>query len=424
MRSRNIFSSAFQAFAACPWWLHAAILLAMVILRQPGHLLYPQFWAEDGPYWYKEAYDYGAACLVMPHTGYLQTISRIGGLVASHLPLVMGPAVFFLIALVAQLAPLIYLLSPLGAPVCPSKECRVVLSYLYVALPNVWELHVNLTNAMSHLALLGVLVLMGETPKSKWGIGSILTLMALIGLSGPFSLFLAPIALWQWWQKRDRMAMANILVLSMTALVQGIFLFLSMYATRSKAPLGATIPRLARILSGEIVMGSLLGSRITSKLMFLPFWKTDWIPCLIALFGLAVIVVAVKTGPDSFRKFGTYSALLLTAALSTPQVTASMPQWEAMSICMTGTRYFFLPMLTWFSALLVLSQNKHRALRYLAFLLLGTASIGIVNDWTCPRFQHYEEFMEQARQFDSAPSGTQVEIPINPDGWKLKLTKH
>jgi hypothetical protein len=102
----------------------------------------------------------------------------------------------------------------------------------------------------------------------------------------------------------------------------------------------------------------------------------------------------------------------------------TMPQWEAMSICMTGTRYFFMPMLVWFSALLVMSQNKHWAPRSLACVLLATASIGIVSDWTCPRFQHHEEFMRQARLFDSAPPGTLFSIPINPDGWTLNLRKH
>jgi hypothetical protein len=424
MRSNNIFSSAFRAFATCPLWLHAAILVGIVISREPGHLLYPEFWAEDGACWYSDAYDHGVACLLMPHTGYLQTISRVGGLVASFFPLVMGPAIFFLIALLAQLAPPVYLLSPLGTPICPSKECRVILSYFYAMLPNSWELHVNLTNAQTHLALLGVSLLMGEAPKSKIGVGCLLATMVLVGLSGPFSLFLTPIALWQWWQKRDRMALANGVAIATTALIQGIFLLQSMHATRSPAPLGASVSGLARILSGEVAMGPLLGILTTLRLMLLPFWKVDWIPCLIASFALIVIAVSIKTGPDSFRKFAVYSAMLLAAALISPQVSMSTPQWEVLAFVMTGTRYFFMPMLTWICALLIMSQNKHRALRYMALILLSLASIGIVNDWTCPRFQHYEEFMKQAHLFDCSPPGTKVSVPINPEGWALSLTKH
>lgn len=395
-----------------------------MILRQPHHLLYPQFWAEDGPCWFMEAYDHGAACLLLPHSGYFQTISRIGGLIATWIPLVMGPAVYLLISLLAQLAPPVYLLSPLGSPICPSKESRVVLSYFYAVIPNAWELHLNLTNAQTHLALLGVLMLMGSAPKSRIGFGGLLATLVLVGLSGPFSLLLTPIALWQWWKKKDWPTTANATVIALTALIQGLSLLQSMHATRSTAPLGASIPAFARILSGEIVMGSMLGARITSRLMLLPFWKVDWIPCLIAFFALAVFVVSIKNGPDPFRKFATFGAIQLAAALRSPQVTMSTPQWEAMGTCMTGTRYFLIPMLAWFGALLVMSQNRHRALRYVALILLGTAGIGIVNDWTCLPFQRYEEFMKQARIFDSAAPGTAVVIPINPEGWAMGVTKH
>jgi hypothetical protein len=171
-------------------------------------------------------------------------------------------------------------------------------------------------------------------------------------------------------------------------------------------------------------MGSMLGARITSRLMLLPFWKVDWIPCLIGVSALAVLAISIRNGPDPFRKFAAFSAIQLAAALISPQVTMSTPQWEALGTCMTGTRYFLIPMLAWFSALLVISQNGQRGLRYAALILLGVAGIGIVNDWTCPPFQHYEEFMEQARLFDGAPPGTAVTIPINPEGWAMHVTKH
>jgi len=54
--------------------------------------------------------------------------------------------------------------------------------------------------------------------------------------------------------------------------------------------------------------------------------------------------------------------------------------------------------------------------------LLLLLPIGIYQDWRYPPFQDLH-FPVYAAQFEQAPAGTKIIIPINP-GWSMELTKH
>src|SRR6266851_5375764 len=69
--------------------MHAAIfLIAFVLLfaRRPDAILHAQFYAEDGAYFYSDAYQFGWRCLLMPYGGYLSTLLRLIGLLAQLVP--------------------------------------------------------------------------------------------------------------------------------------------------------------------------------------------------------------------------------------------------------------------------------------------------------------------------------------------------
>jgi hypothetical protein len=72
-----------------------ALFFAIVLfVRCPATILHPEFWAEDGVIWYSDAYTIGWHSLFSPHTGYLQTISRLVALVAQGFPLQWAPGIF------------------------------------------------------------------------------------------------------------------------------------------------------------------------------------------------------------------------------------------------------------------------------------------------------------------------------------------
>src|SRR5258708_34049507 len=49
----------------------------VVISRRPDAILNPQFWAEDGVTFYRDAYTGGFRSLVLPYVGYLVSLQRL-----------------------------------------------------------------------------------------------------------------------------------------------------------------------------------------------------------------------------------------------------------------------------------------------------------------------------------------------------------
>src|SRR5262249_32543509 len=93
---------------------HATLFLVCLLLlysRRPDAILNAQFYAEDGARWYRDAYQVGWRCLLIPETGYLQTVSRLIALFALLFPFALAPLVMNLCALAIQVLPVNLFLS-------------------------------------------------------------------------------------------------------------------------------------------------------------------------------------------------------------------------------------------------------------------------------------------------------------------------
>src|ERR1043166_2671938 len=119
---------------------HAGILVvALLVLfsRRPDALLNAQFYAEDGARWFADAYHVGWRSLLIPDSGYLQTVSRLIGLTAQLLPFAVVPLFMNLCALSFQILPVNIFLSPRWAAI-PLK-IRLFACLLYLSAPNSFE---------------------------------------------------------------------------------------------------------------------------------------------------------------------------------------------------------------------------------------------------------------------------------------------
>jgi hypothetical protein len=385
------------------------ITCVLIVSRRPDAMLNPQFFAEDGTIWFADAWNLGwFNTIFLPYNGYLSTVPRLAAAVALLAHASIAPLIMNLTGLVVQALPVSVLLSSRCSG-WGSLQSRAALSLIYVALPNSQEIHVLVTNVQWHLALLSCILVLASVPKSAAWRAFDITIFALGGLTGPFSVLLLPVAMFFLWLKRDVWRWVPIGILTLTAIVQVIVL-LTAYSSRPNAPPRATWELLVRILGGQVYLGALIGPNWLSILGSLAF-----LSCVAAV-GTAVFVYSWALSHCEARLFGLFAMIVFAASLWSPtdgwKVLAGAP----------GIRYWFFPMLafSWSLVWSLAGRGSTRLSRVVSGALLIVMCFGVLRDWEYPAFVdlHFSGYVNELK---SAAPGTSVVIPENPPGWFIKL---
>ncbi len=403
--------------------LAAAAFAALLVSRHPEILFRAAFWAEDGALWFPNAREHGLQTLVWPEVGYLQTVSRLGGLLAQALPLRWAPTSFAVLALLIQVAPPVFLVSGRWRAAWPDPWTRWLAALAYVALPNAFEVYVNLTNAQWHLAALGFLIVVADPPRSRAAQVFDGAALLLSGLSGPFCLLLAPIAAWQAWERLDRVALWRLGLVLLAVAVQVGFLMHMVGSGRSTAPLGAGAELLARFLASQVFLAVLFGEHGVQAILALPAWRSGLLPVASSLAGVALGLYACIVGPPILRKACLFAGLVLAAALMHPQVSNDQQQWPLMALPFVGGRYWFFPMLACIGVVLALLAAGPWPGRVVGAALLGIVAWHVPAEWPVWPFGDPTGFPSAARRFEAAPPGTRVSFPSRPQGAHMVLVR-
>ncbi|MDD3487484.1 MAG: hypothetical protein PHF35_03875 [Candidatus Moranbacteria bacterium] len=406
------------------FFLAISLLSALVVIgKRMDVVTNPQFYAEDGTFWYSEAYNLGPAnSLLIPKQGYFQTISRLGAIASQFVGLANAPLVMNLIAIFIQLLPIIFLLSSRFNKVIPRYPIRLLIIIAYLLLPHAGETHANLTNAQWRLAILMLLVIIAENPKTlAWKFFDAISLL-ISGLSGPFSILMLPIfAVYEYFSKKKRYF--YLLIIFGTAAIQITSSVLTLKGQRSQVLLGASLPSFFKIASGNIFIASLIGSDFFGSVRHLPLWENGFLPIFIGVLGITIFALVFWKSSKEMRLFLVFSLTIFTVALITPQVSAKKPQWDLM-IKGAGGRYYLLPSLAWIVSLgYLLFKANNKIIKYFSLaLLLIFLFVGSPRDFFNEKFKDFK-FRQQVSEFEKVPSGTNFEFKIYPKGWRMNLVK-
>jgi hypothetical protein len=407
--------------------LHVSIFAAafiLLVLRRPDALTNAQFYAEDGKYWYADAYNFGWRCLLLPVGGYLNTLSRLIGMFSLLFPLLRAPLVMNVCALAMEALPInVFLSSRFNA--IPFR-IRLLASALYLSLPNSFEIHANTTNIQWHLALVCLLVLFGK-PDSRlpWRIFDFVVL-ALSALDGPLGILLIPIAALLRWLREEQRYNLALLALIPPTLVQLIVMALS--DSRRTAANGATVQRFINIVGGQVFVSSVLGVRSSIHLFYEEGSRYYFAVTLCALtIGMLFVIYVLRHGPLELKLFYLFAAMLLALALKHPLASfeGKFQQWELMEIPGCGNRYYFFPMLAFLATpiwMLSSKAAKSAIPRCAALIVLLCLPIGIWRDWRYRAFPP-TDFKDYVERFERTAPGTRITIPIYPL-WQMDLVKH
>ncbi|HEX3605761.1 MAG TPA: hypothetical protein VH134_07540 [Candidatus Dormibacteraeota bacterium] len=399
---------------------YLAAAVAVLVARRPDAVTHPQIWAEDGTIWFADAYNRGASTLLDPHAGYLALLPRAVALLAVAAGLGHAAQLFTAVGLLLQIAPAVFILSRRFDALIPSLPARCALGLAYLLIPDA-EAHANLANAQWHLAVLMLMVLVAAPPRGRPGAAGDLVVIAAGGLTAAVGIVLAPIAVVRWLVVRTRWSAVLAVVAVVTAAIQVVSV-LTHPAARGTAPLGAGVRTLVRIVTDRVVVPGLVGEQNPS-LFSVHWWHGLLGAAAVTAATLALALWALRRGPWELRLLLGFGGLALGLALLSPLVAPTGDQWAALLAGDTATRYFLLPTVALWGALVwAVSRLPRRARPVVGGTLAVVLVTGVALQLPYPPLVDRHP-AQQAATLRSAAPGTPVDLLINPAGWHMVLVR-
>lgn len=373
----------------------AVVVFVLTLARKPYAVLVPQFWADDGTAFFQQAMDWGAGSFVVAHGGYYHTLIRLVAFSALWAPLPLAPHVYLLAAVITLLLVSFALFSPR----LPLKYPTLMALCLGL-VPHGGEVYFTLCNIHFYLALLLALVLVSDPPASKRQHGFDLVLLALVGLTGPFSLILFPLFVARAWRER-------VGALKARALVVGV----------------AAAPQLAQVLGDRVGSAAsqmnlphvleILGRRLLAPLLMGPLGGVDAPGLMLGTFTIAGLGFVAWALWAALRRKALYllvaGMLVVASAL---YVSRGVP--ESLYNPYSQDRFFFVPLvlLMW---CLVQALGIAGWARWLPAVLLALTAIRTIAQPSYPIFEMYNLRWAQSSRCIGGP--VPCRIAINPPGW-------
>jgi hypothetical protein len=381
-----------------------AVLAACALvlgLRRAEALTRPQFWAEDA-YFFERAYVLGWASLRESYAGYLHTVLRLIAEAAVSIDPARAPAIFVAAAGLLTL----YVASRTLSDRCPLPRLGGAFALALVLVPNTYEVLLTVVNLQWVLAAGLLLLLLSRDPVGAGSWVHDLAAAALLGLTGPYSVLLAPLFAWRAWRRRTRASVALAAIIAACALAQ-------LYFLRTEPQI---VPPKDRQVAGELILPT-VGHSIGASILLGRLEPRD--PGLAAgtILGLATLAAVgyLAFRPGALREerawLGVAFGALLFGALLRSRYSLGV-YFQPLG----NGRYVYLPQLIALWLLLLAAREKGRTGR-IAALLAVLALVVNLPRLREPAFPdlHWERYAPQIR------AGQRVVVPVNPPGWVMPL---
>ncbi|MGH7722914.1 MAG: hypothetical protein ACRENL_08830 [Candidatus Dormibacteria bacterium] len=397
----------------------------LVVLRRPDAVTNPQFWAEDGSRWFADAYNMGASSLLQSYEGYLVTLPRLVAIPAVHLSLQHAALLFNLVAITIQVAPAALFMSRRFEHLAPRAWVRALIGIVYLLVPS-FELNAIITNALWHLAILAVMVLVARPPARLMTRAFDVTVIVLTGLTGPFAALLLPVALARARVLRSarRWYLGVSTALVATLLVQA---WAVLHSHRdAAASLGASVNNLLFLISDRVVLPASFAEEAHTHVYTVGQSHGTLLAGLVAILATAVVGLALVKSAGAVRIFLLFCFAITAASLLFPlNAGSSTDPWTVLGTTGAGDRYFLSAEVAWLVCVIwVLSRLRRPIVRWGAGLVTAACfASGLASQPQYPPFAdlHLATYDAQLR---AAAPGTVVVVPSNPsERWALELRR-
>jgi hypothetical protein len=410
--------------------LKFATLTALVLLflaRVPEVFSTPQFWADEGLSFFRDAWCYGCDSLLRHYSGYYHVIPRFMAYLASFAPPLHAPALYIFSAVLLTALVLCLVLSE-RLPL----HVRPLLALAVILVPHDGEVFANLTNIQWILAIGLIVMVLMRPGKSKLTLAGDAAFVTLAGLTGPYIVTVLPAFIAGLWRsRRDSAGRNRLLLLSLLATATSYIQMYSVHFTNEDKKFQyQSLAECLRDLSShlgnlfEISVARVFGSSMYSVVKLFNRTGQDQIDVerIVLVSIVLFLIFAVMIGHDlitskkeRFPKLICvyFVAALLFAAFYRNKGLASSPLDPL--IFTASDRYFYIPkvMLVWLLLLMPKrGWNGILALIFLVTILTTTLQNYRRVPWMDLNWKYWVRQIEVNRP---------LKIPINPIGWKIDL---
>ncbi|MEO5571039.1 MAG: hypothetical protein ABIT08_16360 [Bacteroidia bacterium] len=383
---------------------------AVVYFRRPDAFTNPQFWGEEGKYFFADAYHSGFSSLFNKCNGYFQLFPRlIACLVKSlQIPPEYIPALYNYTWLLVFTGLLVYVWQRLKAGTV--KKFFISLSLIIIPLQS--EIIMNLTNVQWIFA--PFLVIIFSSPQkiktNKWFWADLL-IVFFTGLTGPGCTVLIPLFIFLLYKQKNiifqnRKQIILFTVAIGTGIVQVISLFNYGSVDRTEGAftllntgfLKFFFYQYAFLLAGEFILNVPAITMIICSIVFL----------------LLIVYLFLKI----YKQRNVFGFIALTTGLLFWLASAISYRHDPgfLDPYYNGVRNFYLPSVTFIWTLIYISSMQKQAIILFACLMI-LFFIETILFVGRTRFSdlHWKTYSAQIH------AAKNLKIPINPPGWYIEI---
>ena len=381
-----------------------ALCAAVLGLRRAEAMSRPQFWAEDVIF-YQRALLQGWQAFLGTDAGYFHMVLRAVAAAGASVDPSLAPAVFVGAAALITL----YVASRTLSRRCPLPRYAGLCALAIVLVPDTHEVLLNVVNLQWVLGAGLVLLLLSGDPVGPGSWAHDLVAALALGLTGPFSIFLAPAFALRAISRRSRASLVICALICACALVQAYLVYVEPTSpfdtTGAAASAGLFLPAIGRRLGGSPMMGAFL-ARDTDQVF-------GTLAGILTLAGIGYL----SLGPGSYRVerrlLGLVLAVVLAGALYRTRHSLFL-----FFVPHTRARYFYLPQLFTLWLLISWAVQKGRAARVCAALALWALAVNLPRLREAPlKDLNWPSYAEKIRV------GEDVTVETNPPVWRTHFPR-
>jgi hypothetical protein len=368
-----------------------------IFSKTPQQFITPQFWAEDGVIFFTQAMEKGACSFTISYAGYLHLIPRSIAYIATFLPAIYSPIIYFylsniILLILAWSYLVLWKQSPIG----------LFLVFSTILVPTRGEIFASMTNLQWVIAPLILIIFYSDSRLSKLSKAFFPLTLFFVCLTGPFSIFFFPFVIATFFvQKNSIYRFINLAIYFLGTFTQIICLLGSDRHQKTPLAIKSCLSFFFVNFLGSAFIGKFaLKAPILGAAIGVTF--TFWIlSCVYRLAGkdkiMALCLIASSGG-------------LLFASFAADE-----------GICMTpfagGSRYFYIPslLLIWLIGLVTEKLQYSRIANISFLVLIGLSAITSYRNPPLTDFHWYQTMQNPGRP---------ETIFINPAPWKISIPKN